>query len=298
MLPRRSQHSGLPCCREPVPKRAPETPDRTPDYAGRRTLDPDSGSPTSTVWPTSAVLVTRLHRSPATIHPNSRMTPSITVPRCRYPLGSFARYSAFPGSDYYDPSAPSRSVSRRRACPPKNRWPRSPMGETRWFPRSLLSIRDRRWPALLQRPRHGYAAGIHRGLPIRQDNPSEEFPEPAMRDSGAHRKPAHIHRVWSWHPELEELYDTGSSRPPLSHAHRTRTIRQYWHVPTSSGLLSALPGVSRIRLPSATAIVLRHNHFGVIAPPTWITAPRGAHRSLGRRGRPVGSSGSTVTASS
>lgn len=208
--------------------------------------------------------------------------------------GVLRHVPGFPGLGLLRPLRPITFHQPTTGLPTENRWPRSPMGETRWFPRSLLSIRDRRWPALLQRPRHGYAAGFHRGLPIRQDNPSREFPDP-LKAIGDAPQASPYPPSWSWHPELEELYDTGSSRPPLSHAHRTRTIRQYWHVPTSSGLLSALPGVSRIRLPSATAIVLRHNHFGVIPPPIWTTAPRGAQRSFGRRGSPTQCPKSTAT---
>jgi hypothetical protein len=43
------------------------------------------------------------------------------------------------------------------------------------------------------RHRHGYAAGIHRGLWTGDMEPVVEFPEPS--GSGAHRYPAHIRQV-------------------------------------------------------------------------------------------------------
>jgi hypothetical protein len=51
---------------------------------------------------------------------------------------------------------------------------------------------------------------------------------------------------------VKGLNDVGSSRTPLHHAHRARTIWQYWHVPASSGLLTPSPNITRIRLPSAS----------------------------------------------
>lgn len=102
---------------------------------------------------------------------------------------------AFPASDYYDLSAPPTPLQPTTGLPTENRWPRATVGGTGWFPRSLLSIRDRRWPALPQRPRHGYAADFHRDLLTGQRQPDKKFPEPVMKGSGTHRKPAHIHRV-------------------------------------------------------------------------------------------------------
>jgi hypothetical protein len=45
------------------------------------------------------------------------------------------------------------------------------------------------------RYRHGYAADLHRGLPAGDLKPAQEFPTPVMRGAGAHRDPAHIHRI-------------------------------------------------------------------------------------------------------
>lgn len=112
---RRSSHL---CCREPVPRRAQETPGRTQDYADRRTADPDPGSPTSAVWPASAVLATRLRRSPAMIHRYSPVPSTITIPFCDIhwcpsPCERLSR----PRTTTAPPPHP-RLVSGRRACLP------------------------------------------------------------------------------------------------------------------------------------------------------------------------------------
>ena len=51
---------------------------------------------------------------------------------------------------------------------------------------------------------------------------------------------------------LEGLCDAGSSRTPLRHACRTRTVWQYQHPRRLSGLLPPSPGTSRIRPSSAS----------------------------------------------
>ena len=98
-------------------------------------------------------------------------------------------WTAFPSSDYYGSSAPHR---RHRLA-------------TR-FPYRRMTVRDRRqsshvhlgnacqaWcPAMPQRLRHGYAAGLHHGLVNRRHTSEDEF-SPAYRDT--HRNPAHIYQV-------------------------------------------------------------------------------------------------------
>lgn len=69
---------------------------------------------------------------------------------------------------------------------------------------------------------------------------------------------------------------TGSSRTPSRLASRIRTVQQYRHVPSLSGLLSTLPGVSRISLPPASTRLLRQPGGGVLPPPLDHPAPRGA----------------------
>jgi hypothetical protein len=84
-----------------------------------------------------------------------------------------------------------------------------------------------------------------------------------------------------------------SLRAPSHLACRTRTVWQYQHVPSLSGLLPALPSISRIRLPSAPIESLRRPDGGVLSPPHGHKAPRGArfprfaHTRHDRGGRPL-----------
>lgn len=76
---------------------------------------------------------------------------------------------------------------------------------------------------------------------------------------------------------VKGLNDVGSSRTPLHHAHRTRTIWQYWHVPALSGLLppspaSPGPGCPQLHRPATTGRRRRSSTS------TQITAPHGARR--------------------
>jgi hypothetical protein len=80
---------------------------------------------------------------------------------------------------------------------------------------------------------------------------------------------------------------------PRSASCRTRTVWQYRYVPSLSGLLPTLPGISRIRLPSAPIEPLRRLDGGVLSPPHGHEAPRGARfprsacASYDRGGRPL-----------
>jgi hypothetical protein len=74
--------------------------------------------------------------------------------------------------------------------------------------------------------------------------------QPALQAT-VHCTPAQIRQVSS----RFIAYGTSALVPvstPSRLASRTRTIWQYWHVPSLSGLLPTLPGVPRIRLPSAS----------------------------------------------
>jgi len=71
---------------------------------------------------------------------------------------------ALPGAEYYGASAPPAALSRQRACPLPGRMPGS-RGDRKRFPRSLHTDQPGRHPAVPRQPRHGYAAGLHRGLP-------------------------------------------------------------------------------------------------------------------------------------
>jgi hypothetical protein len=88
-------------------------------------------------------------------------------------------WTALPSSDYYEPSAPphGRRRTTRQPAPSAPGWRRE-TGTTGWFPRSPRTDQRRRCPALPQRPRHGYAADLHHGLPAGFPNPTRKSPAP------------------------------------------------------------------------------------------------------------------------
>src|SRR6266545_6014471 len=69
----------------------------------------------------------------------------------------------------------------------------------------------------------------------------------------------------SWR-RIKGLSHAGSSRTPLRHARRTRTIWQYWHVPALSGLLPPSPaspgsGCPQLHRPTATGPAAKVSHL-------------------------------------
>ena len=72
------------------------------------------------------------------------------------------------------------SISRRRTFPPTS-WLLIGEGSPGWFPRSLLTVRRMRRPAMPLRPRHAYAADIQRGLRGGDLFPPPEFPAQLLR---------------------------------------------------------------------------------------------------------------------
>ena len=98
-------------------------------------------------------------------------------------------------------------------------------------------------------PRHGYAAGIHRGLPASDINQPRSSPH---QDAGARCNPAQICQIRAGGFVLRGF------QPPVSHVHLPvslagpRPSGSAGPFPSLSGLLSTLPGVPRIRLPPAS----------------------------------------------
>jgi hypothetical protein len=101
--------------------------------------------------------------------------------------------------------------------------------------------------------RHDYAADLHRDLLT--DTPSRLRSRPSTLDGRAlHPGP--------YPPDLSRChaygaFNTGSCRIPSDLARRTQPVWQYQAVPALSALLPTLPGVSRIRLRSASTGLLR-----------------------------------------
>ena len=91
-------------------------------------------------------------------------------------------------------SAPSPAPSADDG--PARRRPGWPAGRAtpRWFPRSPCTGRRGRCPALPLQPRHGYAAGLPRGLPTGGQYRLRSRLTVSTAD-GVHCCPAHIHQV-------------------------------------------------------------------------------------------------------
>ena len=84
-------------------------------------------------------------------------------------------WPAFPASEYYGGSAPSRT-DRSTMDPARSPQWRCGIGaDPRRFPCSLLFAQRRRSPTVSLRHRHGYPAAFHHGLRVTQWMPTQEF---------------------------------------------------------------------------------------------------------------------------
>lgn len=152
-------------------------------------------------------------------------------------------------------AAPPRPgpVSRRWTQPRHHRRTRSAGQGPGRFPCSLWFARCRLCPC-------GIAASTPQTFPTASRAALEyrprSSPDHPKERPGYAPRPAQIHQIRAG-VALRDVKNAGSSRTPLHHARRTRTIWQYWHVPALSGLLPALSGTTRIRLPSASTALLR-----------------------------------------
>ena len=101
--------------------------------------------------------------------------------------------TGFPGLGLLRPLRPIPSASTGNGSSRAPRWVRRSPGPTRWFPRSLFTVRQVRCPTMPLRSRHEYAAGLPRGLQTGDINRSRSSPH--QHDGGAHRCPAQIRQV-------------------------------------------------------------------------------------------------------
>ncbi len=137
-------------------------------------------------------------------------------------------------------------------------------GPAGWFPRSLSNRSTGSAPSYAPAASPRLRRRPSPWPPGRRHNPTQEFPAPV----GASTRccAALIHQVRAA-GSLEERFAAGFSRTPFRLACRTRTIWQYWPVPSLSGLLSTLTPVPGFRLPSASVRPLRRAHGGVLSSP-------------------------------
>lgn len=98
-------------------------------------------------------------------------------------------YRAFPGSDYYEGSAPPDANSRRRACPPA---PITDAGRATPDGSHVhhQTAQRRRRPAIPLRHRHAYPAALRRGLPAGDIEPAQKSPANMKRACTAAQPPS------------------------------------------------------------------------------------------------------------
>ena len=200
------------------------------------------GSPVPAPPPARRWATTRRY-SPATSWPSSTQAADLLPP--------VAMWTAFPPSDYYEGSAPPGDHQPTTSLPAPSLagWEGGrPLGGSHVH--HATGRRDRR-PAIPRQPRHEYAAALPRGLHVGRTiaNPGVALP------SGSKACTADRPRSTRFRAGGVAFggSTTGScTRTPLRLACRARAVWRYRLVPSSSGLLPALPGASQVRLPPAS----------------------------------------------
>jgi hypothetical protein len=127
-----------------------------------------------------------------------------------------------------------------------------------------------------QRPRHGYPAALHRGLPTAEPRTAQEFPTPSTSSErvGAHR----IRPISARFGVGDILRGVRTQVPlvllsiPLPGAHHLAVLAR----PGLVRAAPALPGTSRIRLPPAPPPCCDRVSGEGLSPPLDTTAPHGA----------------------
>jgi hypothetical protein len=172
-------------------------------------------------------------------------------------------WPAFPASDYYGGSVPPRGHQPTAGLPAADLAGRrggQPQGGSHVHHAPV----DRgRCPAVPRQPRHGYAAGLHRGLPADEScRPSES----TIHQTVVRCCPAHIHQVGAGSDRLRGFnhwflaYTFPSCLPSPG-----RLV-----VPTRPVVVRAapaLPGASREGLPSASPACCDRPTVGPFIPP-------------------------------
>ena len=181
-------------------------------------------------------------------------------------------WPAFPASDYYGPSAPTRRHQPATRLPCDRR---SGRGGGRRVGSHVHSrfVRQGRCPAMPLRHRHAYPAALQRGLPAGDINRRRSSP-PAS--AGAHRNPAQIRQVRAGGLLLRGV------RTLVPHVHLPVTLAG----PRSSdgagpsrrcqGCFQPIRRVPASRPTLSFTGPLRRAGGGVLSPPHDSRAPRGA----------------------
>ena len=168
-------------------------------------------------------------------------------------------------------AALSCSASRRSKLPlgaiPAPRWPRAAGNRYEVVPvfTAVRLPKEEPGSALAASPRVRRRPSPWPPRPASKASP--EDPRRPYTPGGKAPRPAQIRQVRAGN-QSEGRNNAGSSRTPLRLARRTRAIWQCWPVPALSGLLPALPGTTRIRLPSASTTCCDRSKVAVSHPHT------------------------------
>jgi hypothetical protein len=143
-------------------------------------------------------------------------------------LGPFPKWPAFPASQYYGPSAPSRP-DRQAMRPPEpcTAGGGGRPGEPERFPRSSANPSTGSAPSYAPAPSPRLRRRPSPWPPRPATSPSRGVPRRPRGSSGARCDPTHVHQVSGRRLCLEERSATGSSRMPVRLASRARPIWQY-----------------------------------------------------------------------
>ena len=177
---------------------------------------------------------------------------------------------AFPASDYYGSSAPSRRHQPTTSFParPCRGWDRRDGSHVHHEP--IVRLGAQLCPCRI-------ATTTPQTFTVASRPATSTGPRvPRPQGIGCARPPSPYPPDWSWWLSLEERSAAGFSRAPSGLACRTPTIWQCWPVPSLSGLLSTLTTVPWLRLPPASTSPLRQAGGGVLSSPLGSMAPRGA----------------------
>jgi len=202
------------------------------------------------------------------------------------PLPPFPKCRALPGSKYYGGSAPPQA-GRPTAGPARTRTlvahGRADRDGSRVHCDSLGEGGAQLYPCGIATatPQHVTAASRQTSL-----SPPGSSP-PAMRErvrAAPGPYPPDLSRQ-----TVKRRNSAGSSRTPLRHTRRTRTIWQYWHVPALSGLLPPSPALPGSGCPQLRRLAATRSAAEGLSPPLEPSAPHGARRSPSRVLRPSAS---------
>jgi hypothetical protein len=192
-------------------------------------------------------------------------------------------WPAFPASEYYGGSAPSRT-GRSTMDPTRSpHWQCGSGADPGRFPCSLLFAQRRRSPTVSLRHRHGYPVAFHHGLPVTRWMPTQEFPTTATL-LGGECAPRPVHP-----PDSTDRRHIKGRRTlvPLVLLSTTLTRnRDHLAVLAATGLVRALrsvpapPGTNR---PLATLPRYDEDNGEGLSPPLEQPAHHGAPSGCGSR---------------